>query len=561
MAGGLAYEIAFWNKIYPGVSIANISVGNLTPDQAQALLAQQLTLERNLELVWGTSRWSIPINTLGVEYHFDQSASQAFAMGRHLAPWPSWRAKVKAWKNGVHLDPAFSVDENRIAEAVASVSAQIDIPAQEPGVSLDNGAVVVLAGENGQAVDARKLLQLIKQAIAQTTSAEIPVPVKELLPKLSEAESQVLQSRAQKFVDRQMIIRLENQTWAIPSQQIVSWIDPVTPTTWRQDAISTWAQELAQAVNRPAENALFTYLGDGRVKEFKPALEGITVNQSEFANNVMASLSSLGESSDKSVTIEIPVARVPPAITTAEVNNLGIKELIARGDSNYTGSIPNRVFNLHKAANYMNGVLVAPGEEFSFNKYVGDISASGGYKQAYVIKQGRTVLGDGGGVCQVSTTMFRAALAAGLPITERHAHAYRVHYYENDSQPGFDATIFTPNVDFKFKNDTPGYILIQTVFDDAHNKLAFEFYGTKDGRQVTLSKSRVWDVTPPPPALYQDDATLAMGVVQQVDFPAWGAKASFDYKVVRDGQVLQQQTFYSNYSPWQAIYLRGTKTN
>jgi vancomycin resistance protein YoaR len=148
-----------------------------------------------------------------------------------------------------------------------------------------------------------------------------------------------------------------------------------------------------------------------------------------------------------------------------------------------------------------------------------------------------------------------------LPIVSRTAHAYRVHYYENHSEPGFDATIFTPNVDFKFKNDTTAYLLIQTSFDEAYNKLFFDLYGTKDNRVVTLSKARVWDVAPPPPALYQDDPTLAVGVVKQIDFPAWGAKTAFDYKVTRDGQTLQQQTFYSNYAPWQAVYLRGTRTN
>ena len=162
-------------------------------------------------------------------------------------------------------------------------------------------------------------------------------------------------------------------------------------------------------------------------------------------------------------------------------------------------------------------------------------------------------------MCQVSTTLFRAILAAGVPIEERTAHAYRVHYYEKDSQPGFDATIFTPEVDLKFKNDTPAYILIQTTVDEARNKLTFELYGAGDGRKVEISKSRVWDVTPPPPALYQDDPTLSKGVVKQVDWAAWGAKAAFDWKVTRGADVLQERTFYSNYRPWQAVFLKGTK--
>jgi vancomycin resistance protein YoaR len=190
---------------------------------------------------------------------------------------------------------------------------------------------------------------------------------------------------------------------------------------------------------------------------------------------------------------------------------------------------------------------------------VGDISAATGYQSAYIIKDGHTVLGDGGGVCQVSTTLFRAALAAGLPIVERHAHDYRVHYYEEGGiQPGLDATVYGPTYDLKFKNDTPTSILIQAKTDVANLSLTFDLYGTGDGRKAQISNQKIWDITSPPPDLYQDDPTLPKGVVKQVDFSAWGAKASFDYLVTRGADVLENTTFVSNYRPWQAVYLRGT---
>jgi vancomycin resistance protein YoaR len=189
---------------------------------------------------------------------------------------------------------------------------------------------------------------------------------------------------------------------------------------------------------------------------------------------------------------------------------------------------------------------------------VGDISLATGYQQAYVIRDGRTVLGDGGGVCQVSTTLFRAILAAGLPIVERHAHSYRVGYYEQDSKPGLDATVFAPSADLKFTNDTSAYILIQSQVDKSKMTLEFDLYGTSDERKAELGKVRVWDVSDPPPDLYEDDPTLPAGTVKQVDYKAWGAKAAFDWKVTRGEEVLQERTFYSNYQPWQAVFLRGT---
>lgn len=249
---------------------------------------------------------------------------------------------------------------------------------------------------------------------------------------------------------------------------------------------------------------------------------------------------------------------IEPEITLAKANKHGIEELIAEGKSDYSHSIPSRIHNVILAASKFNGVLVPKGEEFSFNSVIGDISSSTGYQPAYVIQNGRTVLGDGGGVCQVSTTAFRAALNAGLPITERSAHAYRVSYYENDSQPGFDATIYVPTVDFKFKNDTPASILIMTEVDEENMILTFKFYGKKDDRQVELSPVTIWDVAPAPEPLYEDDPTLAKDQVRQVDYAASGAKAKFTYKVIK-GEEVHEETFTSIYRPWRAVFLRGTK--
>ena len=251
------------------------------------------------------------------------------------------------------------------------------------------------------------------------------------------------------------------------------------------------------------------------------------------------------------------MAVVKPKIQTSAVNSLGIKELIGRGISNFAGSIPNRIYNVNLTASKINGVLIPPGATFSFNSTVGDITAATGFKQAYVIKEGRTVLDDGGGVCQDSTTLFRAVLNAGLPVIKRTAHAYRVGYYEQGFPPGLDATVFYPSVDFQFKNDTTSHILIQAYVSGL--TLYVDLYGTSDGRAVNLTKSVITNQTPPPPELRQDDPSLPKGTVKQVDFPAWGAQVSFSRTVKRGSETLIKETFKSSYKAWQAVYLVGTK--
>ena len=316
---------------------------------------------------------------------------------------------------------------------------------------------------------------------------------------------------------------------------------------------------LRQEIDIKPTDALFTFKNN-RVVAFRLSTDGKTVDIPKLKKDILSKMDEVALSnSPQAIKIKVPVTTLKPSVTTDEANHLGIKELIGEGTSLFYHSIENRVYNLTLAASRLNGVLIPPGQVFSFTKTLGDVSSFTGYKQAYVIENGKTVLGDGGGVCQVSTTLFRAALNAGLPIIERNPHAYRVGYYEEDSPPGIDAAIYSPTVDLKFKNDTKNYILIQSYADLNESSLTFDLYGTKDNREVSVTKPIITSESPAPPPLYQDDPTLPKGQVKQVDFAAAGAKVYFTRTVKKDGKVILSDTFNSNYRPWQAIFLRGTK--
>jgi vancomycin resistance protein YoaR len=321
---------------------------------------------------------------------------------------------------------------------------------------------------------------------------------------------------------------------------------------WNAAIVDAALTDIAAQVNIPATEALFQFQ-NGRVTNFQPSSNGRELNIAEANARIAQAFQT------QTLSIPMPIDVVKPIVTTDKANTFGITQLIGTGYSEFAGSTAERIHNVALAASRINGVLIKPGETFSFNDTVGDITAATGYQSAYIIKDGHTVLGDGGGVCQVSTTLFRAALNAGLPIVERHAHDYRVHYYEEGGfKPGLDATVYGPTYDLKFKNDTPTSILIQAKTDVSHLSLTFDLYGTSDGRKSQISNQQLWGVAPPPPDLYQDDPTLAKGVVKQVDFSAWGAKASFDYTVTHSDNTVTKITFLSNYQPWQAVFLRGT---
>lgn len=169
-----------------------------------------------------------------------------------------------------------------------------------------------------------------------------------------------------------------------------------------------------------------------------------------------------------------------PSATLQDSDNFGIKELLATGESYFKGSSANRVSNIRAASAPLDNLLIAPGESVSFLKLITPMTYEKGFRNGLIIQDGKVVSGWGGGTCQVSTTLYRAILNAGLTVEQRTAHSIRVGYYEQESYPGLDATVFLPRVDLKFRNDTGNNILITRNLDEANNFISFSIWGTKD---------------------------------------------------------------------------------
>ena len=341
-------------------------------------------------------------------------------------------------------------------------------------------------------------------------------------------------------------------------QGYISNVNLTPAFTYNQDTLKKTLHPLQKNIHVDPIDAIFTFQNN-KVTAFKPSSDGKDIDMDAVKNAVQSKIAFLMQApTPQAFLIKVPTKVLHPKIMTEDANKYGIKELIGTGTSLFLYSIPGRIHNIELAASRVNNILVAPNEILSFDSALGDVSAFTGYQQAYVIQNGKTVLGDGGGVCQVSTTLFRAILNAGLPIVERHAHAYRVEYYEEDGPPGIDATVYFPTVDLKFKNDTGHYLLIQSVIDPEALRLTYSIYGVSDGRKVAMTTPIVTNVIPAPPPLYTDDPTFPSGTIKQTDFAAAGATVTFSRTVTRGNQTLISETYKSVYQPWQAAYLRGT---
>jgi vancomycin resistance protein YoaR len=551
----ILYFIIFLGRISPGVMVAGISIGGKTPEEAIEILSTTISPLEKITITDNDQVFNIELDIIDFSYDFQKSAQAAYTLDKtgNIA-YDIWQKLILPF-NKTNLGLRLSLNEDLLLESLSVIAEQASIEPIYPSVSLVNNLVVVEKGTEGQALDIESLRSEIGQTLAFVRSSPIPLQLVSVDPTLTNEEVESFKTRAENLINKSLSLAFEYQTYTYKNDDVFALLDP--KGEYNEEAIIDLVTEVTSSINREPQNSTFVFDG-GRVKEFSPAKDGVRLKEDSLVNMITGNLRTLETTDDKIASFEIPYETTAPDVETEDVNNLGIKELVGRGSSRYRGSISSRIYNLALAASRFNGVLVAPGETFSFNNVLGDVSLDTGYKKAYIIKDGKTVLDDGGGVCQVSTTLFRAVLDAGLPVVERRAHAYRVGYYEQDSAVGFDATVYSPTTDFKFKNDTPGHLLIQTYANTATASLVFEIYGTSDGRVASTTKPITTDISPPPEDLYVDDPALPEGTIKQIDWKAWGAKSRFTYTVQRAGETIYNKTFYSNYRPWQAIFLRGT---
>jgi vancomycin resistance protein YoaR len=321
--------------------------------------------------------------------------------------------------------------------------------------------------------------------------------------------------------------------------------------------------EIAPAFIRYPENARFIFNDDTHQLELiQPAVIGrsldIETSLQAIKDKVIA-----GEH-----TAALDMEYTQPAVTDdATAESLNIRELVSSYSSFFYGSSADRIQNIQMASSRFHGLLVPPGATFSMADALGEISLDNGYAEALIILGDRTIKGVGGGVCQVSTTLFRTVFFGGYPVVERHPHAYRVGYYEqttgggyNPNLAGLDATVFVPVVDFKFTNDTPNWLLMETYLNADARRLTWKFYSTSDGRSVSWDTTGPQNVVEPPEPLYEENPDLQKGKIKQVDWEAEGADITVSRTVTRDGGVLYQDTFTTHYLPWRAVYQYGPGT-
>ena len=557
------FYVTYKDLFVPGVKVNNIELSNLTLPQAQAQILQLPPPEVfSVSVTSDTASLASSSAELDAHYQTQDVINQTFTLGKGSNPitalYKYFAFRMSSEFNlGIVLPVA--LDQNRVEEFVKTFALQADQAASFPSAEkLSNTDITIYTGKVGLVVDQQETVDsILSSAHSDTQPVQVVATIIPTGAELTEQEAIQAKERASKFLQKSLPFVIDKQRFVLSDAELIKLLG--FPLGFHEEHVRNQLLTWESQVKRPGQNAVFSYDPTTlKVTSFEPPRDGWTLDVLIAQTTLLDALSKI-ERGEEVPEIALPLVTAPPDITLANTNTLGIQERIGFGESYYDHSIPSRIHNVSNAVRIINNTVVSPGEEFSFNKSLGDVSSKTGFKPAYIIQQGRTVLGDGGGVCQVSTTLFRALLDSGLDITKRKQHSYRVSYYELDRQPGFDAAVFSGETDLRFVNDSPNHVLLHFFADPEQKYMYVEIYGTSDGRTTEVTGYEKWGARGAPEPVYTDDPSLPAGKIVQVDWAVGGIRAKFTH-ITRDknGNIIREKEYASNYIPWSAKYLRGT---
>ena len=564
-----AFQMRYEDRVVPGVYALGVNLSGLTLEEAEAELANQFEYGRNAVFTFrdGDQFWQMTASDLGVEFDARQTAAEAYSIGHDNNIVSNLYGQAQSWMSGNAIAPIITYDQNVALSELTSIAQEIERDSLNAALSIEGTSVIVSEGQTGRQLDIQATLnQLNTSILRMDTGAEIPLVINEtpaLVSSVAEVANQI-ETALSGSVTLTATDELGNQLgpWSISVEQIASLLTVSRLNngdgTQSYDvdidmgAFETYLYTLAPGLITPALDGRFDYVPEtGELIVLEPSRSGRILN-------VEDTLARLEEGVFTAENRVVPMAfdfTLPSYHNQITASELGITELVAEATTYYTGSSQNRRTNIAVGVSKMNGIIVGPGEEFSFNYYLGDIAYENGFVDGLVIFGGRTVNGIGGGICQVSTTLFRAAFNSGLAITERNSHGYRVGYYElNGQPPGMDAAIWQPERDFRFQNNTPHHILIEANVYPGDNALQFRFYSTQHWR-VEIEDAIVRENEPAPSARFVSNPDLTLGEISQIDFAADGADVTV-YRNIYDlqGNLQFEDYAFTHYVPWQAVY-------
>ena len=573
----LIFEKSFSDRIHPNVYVGGIEMSGLTRPQAEDLLKQNIESFnqrgikislRDRDMTWYNfmSSFDPDLASDYVFFNTELTIDQAYLVGR-TDSWYYFIEKLKTLFIKNYINISFTVDDKSLKKMIEENFSELEVSFNDSSLwsQLVDGEIVffIEPESSGREIDYGNFFLDFKNRVHYLNNEKIDLRIINTTPLVTLADSQGLELVASSLLDLAPFRLKDNKNnffdvdkntfadWLFLEPQFLEGIYVGVDIGLNFDKVSEFLDsEIRALVDQEPVRPHFEFDGN-RVSVFEPGKDGLLLNNEKTFSNIKKSFSDrlMG---DIEIVIEVDLIE-----DIGDVNNLGIEEIIGTGHSNFAGSPNNRRHNIRVGSNKLHGMILAPGEEFSVVKAIGKVGADTGYLPELVIKGNKTIPEYGGGLCQVSTTIFRTALAAGLPITERRNHSYRVVYYE---PAGTDAAMYNPRPDLKFINDTENNILIQVRFE-GNNDVYFDLWGKSDQRVVETSPPVVYNITQPGPTQIIETTDLKPGERKCTERAIAGADAYFDQKVIynpgTDEENVVETRFHSKYVPWREVCLVG----
>ena len=549
------------NRIYPNVTVADVSLGGLPVNEAATVLeARGDAIEASaVTFTYGDKSWSTTLGDIGVAMDEDAALQDAAAIGREDSAADRLRSTFRTTRNGSFVSLPMTFDNVKLDRWLDKIDSELGVSPHNAELKIEGGTVSVVPEVDGAVVDRAAVLETVTANLEHLggTTAELPVTTKMASVRASDLEP--VRATLTAALSHPVQVTFEKSAWTLPASEIGQFVDQSVTTNdaggtavtigLNRDKLAAWLEErFGDDIQRDPVNAEVGWNGE-KVVSVEESVDGVTLDAPKLAEEVERAFFGSGG------TVVAPVDTTSPEIDSKNLNALGMTTLLGSGQSNYSGSSDGRATNVAVGASLLNGTLIPPHGVFSFNESIGLIDEEKGFVEAQVIDGEKIGKDIGGGICQVSTTVFRAAFLAGLPITEWWPHRFRIGFYELDGwEPGLDASILQPTddpstwADFKFENPSDAWMLVESWTDGVN--VWVNLYGTDLGYDVEVTGPTWGDKTQmlPPQEVVDDEA--APGTVTLSQAAGIGEELN-QYRVVkdRDGNVLWERSFYTKYFP------------
>ncbi len=562
IAGGLLLlRAAYADRVYPAVHVADQPLAGMTLDEARAALdrrAREIEASR-VTFSYEDRRWTESLGNLGVDVDPAPALAAAFGVGREEDAWGRLRTTAGLVREDERIPLKLSLDRPALERWFDTIDQELGRPPQEAALAIDGTSVTVVPEADGVVVDRARAAGDIVANLRGLHALEEALPTIAKPATVRAADLTEARDRLAGALGQSVQVTFGEAYWTLAPADLARFVTQTVDPAKRGAAafsvgldhakLTAWLDErLAGEINREPEDAIVGWNGE-RLVSIEESVDGAELEPERLAEEVEASF--FGDHAP----VPAPVTITKPTIDSGNLDELGVVTLLGTGNSNYSGSTDGRATNVEVGAARMNGTLVPPGGVFSFNGAIGAITEEAGFVEAQVISGERIGKDIGGGICQVSTTVFRAAYLAGFPMVEWWPHTYQIPFYEYDGwPPGLDASILQEGDDpanwgdFRFRNPSDGWLLVESWSNGA--QVIVNIYGPDLGWQVTSDGPHYGQRLQVEPDLEIVDPELEPGTIDHTEAPLEGLEVSHFRTVYdRDGTVLEEQNFYTKYFP------------